>query len=95
LAGLGIGSALLVYAQRPVHRSEGNRQQALAVGAIQNEKIPVAGGLHEHLPRLSMESSVDQHRYLDRIPVVGIVRRGLKGPHQLARIGFRATMLQV
>src|ERR1700729_702598 len=75
------GTALLVDARSPVHGAERNREQALAVGPIQNEEISIAGGLHQHLAGLTMEGSVYQHWYFNRVPVMSVMRRRLKRPH--------------
>src|SRR5215475_9499579 len=50
--GIGDRSSLLIDAQRPVHRPEGHGQQALSVGAVEDEKVAVARSLHQHLSRL-------------------------------------------
>src|SRR6202162_141691 len=62
-------AALLIDSERPVHRSERSGQKALAVRAVENEEVAVARGLHEHLLRLAVELSLEQHRSLNRIPV--------------------------
>ena len=83
-SGFGIGSPFLSTPERPVCRAEGNAQQILPVGAVEDEEVAVARGLHQHLARLAVKIAVDQHRRLDRVPVVSVVRRSLKGPCQLA-----------
>src|SRR5580704_1035714 len=79
-------TSFLVHFLGPIYRPEGNRQQALTVSAIKNEKITVARCLQQHLPWLTVEASVHQYGYLDRIPIVGVVGRRLERPHQLARV---------
>src|SRR5215472_5425108 len=43
---IGDGATLLIDTQRPIHWTEGRGKKALAIGAIQNEKVSVAGSLH-------------------------------------------------
>src|ERR1700733_15515487 len=78
LGGVWNRAALVIDSKRPVHRSEKSGQKVFAVRAVENKEVAVARGLHEHSLRLAVKISVDQHRSLNRIPVVGIVRRGLE-----------------
>src|SRR2546427_3553445 len=84
--GIWNRTALFIDSKGPIHRAVRNGQEILPVGAVKNKEVAVARSLHEHLLRLAVEVSIDQHRSLNRIPVVGIVRRYLEGPPQLARV---------
>src|SRR5580698_6625737 len=80
--GIWNWTALLIDSKRPVHRSKRSGQKVFPVGAIKNKKVAVARGLHQHLLRLAVEISVDQHWSFDRIPIVSIVGRRLERPLQ-------------
>ncbi len=62
--------------------------EKLAVRPIEDVVEAVAIRLNEQLSPLSSERRVDEHRNLDCIPVVHIVRRELEIPLQLAGIGI-------
>src|SRR5580698_2182546 len=81
-------AAVFINSERPIYRSKRNGQQTFSVGAVEHEEVSVTRGLHQHLPRLPAEFPIDQPRDLYSIPVVSIVWRSLKGPHQLTRVGI-------
>ena len=62
--------------------------QEFAIGAVQNVIEAVAVGLQHQLARLALPHRVHQHRHLQRVIVVGVVRRVLEPPFQLAGIGI-------
>ena len=49
------------------------------------KKYAIARCLHQHLARLPVKVSVNQHRRLHRIPVMRIVGRRLERPHELCQ----------
>src|SRR6266436_719567 len=71
-------TAVLIDSKRPVQRPERSGQQVLAVSAVENNKVAVARGLHQHRLRLAVKVSIDQNWNLDGVPVVRIVRRYLE-----------------
>ena len=74
------------YPLRPVHGAERYGEQALAVGTVEDEEVTVARRLHQHLARLAVKVAVNQHWNFDGIPVVRVMRRGLKCPGEFAGI---------
>src|SRR5271155_640442 len=57
--------------------------------AIEYKEKPVPAGLGQKLALLALEFRVEEDRRLDRVPVVYIVRRRLKMPHQFAGIRIK------
>src|SRR5205807_9311587 len=89
LRGIRNRTALFIDSKRPVYRAERNRQEVLPVGAVVYKKVAVARTLYQHLSRLAVELSVDQHWSLDGIQIVRIVRRRLERPDQFAGIAVQ------
>src|SRR5271166_231309 len=73
LCWVGNRTALLVDPERPVHRAIGNGKKALSICPIEDEEISIARRLHQHLFRLAVEISIDEHRSFHGIPVVRVV----------------------
>src|SRR5579883_3515512 len=60
--------------------------QMHTVRAIEHKKESVAAGLCQQFTGLATKGSVEEHRRLDGIPIVDIMRGGLKVPDELAGI---------
>src|SRR5262249_12154805 len=71
----------------PVHADETFRYEVLSVRSIQHKEVSVAGSLRKHFARPPIEYAIEQHRRFHVVPVVRIVRRGLKVPDQFSGIG--------
>ena len=84
---IGNRPAILVETLGPVHGRERRGQQTLAGRAIEHEVVAVARCLNQQLARRAVDRAVHQHRHFRRIPVVRVVRRCLKSPHQLSGVG--------
>ena len=48
-----------IQSLRPVRGSESGGEQALAIRAIEDKEIAIAGSLHQHLSRLAVKHSID------------------------------------
>src|SRR5947208_15350803 len=60
--------------------------QMLASGAVEDKEKRIAAGLSEKLAWLALELGVEQNGSFDGVPVVHVVRRGLKGPDELSGV---------
>src|SRR5579871_3926985 len=93
--GLAVGVGIIVdrlaclgvEAGRPVHLvgvllagDEG------AVGAIKRVEVAVAGGVHHELAVLAVDLGVDDRVFGDFVEIIGIIRRVLEAPFDLAVI---------
>ena len=58
--------------------------------AVEDVVVAVAVGLHQQLARLPLVGQIEQDRKLLSIPIPNIMRRELKVPLELARVGIRA-----
>src|SRR5215831_10100645 len=79
-----------IDSQRPIRSYELRRKQILAVGSIQQEEPAIAACLRKKLSSLSVEFTIDEHRSLHSVPVMGVVWRGLKIPRQLSCIRIKS-----
>src|SRR5262249_29989080 len=86
LAGVRNGPDVRVDAFGPYHRGERRGQEALACRSVQNEVVSIARGLDQQFPRRPRDGAIHQYRDLGCVPVMGIVRRRLKAPRELARV---------
>src|SRR5262249_3060796 len=82
----GYGAAVRIHARGPSLIDEGSGEQVLARGAVEDKEKGIAAGLREKFPRLAFELSIEQNGSFDRVPVVDVVRRRLKGPDKFARV---------
>ncbi len=74
LGRIGNGAPVLIEAFCPIHCCKGRGQQIFAIGTIEHEKVPVAGGLQHHLARLPVELAIHEDGHFSGIPVVGVMR---------------------
>src|SRR6185437_6801506 len=74
------GLAARINSLRPVGGNERRSQNVLAGGAIEHEKTSVPAGLRKHLAMHSMVFVIKQNTRLHSVPVMRLVRRGLKMP---------------
>ena len=79
--------AVFADARRPVEFIDylGSRE-ILAGGAVENIKETIAIGVQQQLARAARVRHVHQNRPRLRIPIVGIARRELEVPLQLASV---------
>ena len=79
--------AARVDAERPIGGDKWRVQDMFASGAVEQEEVAIAAGLGEQLAMDALIVIINEHRGLDRVPIVGVVRGGLKMPDQFAGIG--------
>src|SRR5580704_7423879 len=71
---------------RPIQRNKRFGDDVGSIGAIEHEKVTVARGLRQKLPRLAFDVSIKKDRRLGIVPVVRIMGRSLEIPNQFARV---------
>src|SRR5947209_9175454 len=85
-SGIRNGVSIFIHTQRPVYRPKWSGQKTFPVCTIEDKEVTIPGSLHQHLTWLPVEIAVCNNRCLCRVPIMGIVRRDRKTPHQLSCI---------